>query len=731
MRSALSLGATLSLAASWISAVAAVGQSAPEVCFNACRNSLYPVRFDDMPPEQSPVNKTCHSLRGLASLYLCLEVYCMPEARAAGLEPLNQTCRDAAHTAIPPFGFVSNYSAADIEAVRRVDMDETKKTDVTFREVVLPSEALFGVWWDTLDSVAYVNNYHSYYGSAMIVFWAVVVAIGVANHVILALFNTQVVNRQPLQSVRRLPVYYSWLVSLITVPATFGTRCAQKIGWGTLPPRIQSITIVLFLIVNIVFTIHGYRIVPVNLYFDSAEKQVLRYASDRAGIISFANFPLIWLFGMRNNMLMWLTGWDFGTYNNFHRWVARIATVQAIVHSVGYTILIFKEGGWTYFAYWWTYMFWWTGEIATIIMSLLVGFSFYWIRRQHYELFLVVHIGMSVLMLVMMLLHVSIFDGEYDVFFWAPTFIWTADRLFRALRIMAFNPNFWRTWASATYSASSNIVRVSIPWGSSLYRPSPGTYYYIHVLNGPRCWESHPFTVAAVLDRGQTAGKLLGEQVPLLEADETEPCAAAARGDPHGPDGCAMTFLVRPYDGFTSRLRDAAASSWPGKAPLRVLVDGPYGHTQPLHRFDNVVFVMGGSGIVVALSYLQALTDATTTTPRAVQIHWAVREPEFALDVLRSDIGDALGSSNLSVEIHLTSHARDDGRDWPAQVSIQHGRIDAPSIIALAKAKVADESLAVVACGPAQMADAARETVAGMLSRGDTGVEYFEEGFQW
>lgn len=39
---------------------------------------------------------------------------------------------------------------------------------------------------------------------------------------------------------------------------------------------------------------------------------------------------------------MWLTGWDFGTYNNFHRWVARISTAQAIIHSIGYTLLIFR-----------------------------------------------------------------------------------------------------------------------------------------------------------------------------------------------------------------------------------------------------------------------------------------------------------------------------------------------------------------------------------------------------
>lgn len=75
--------------------------------------------------------------------------------------------------------------------------------------------------------------------------------------------------------------------------------------------------------------------------FSTPTKQVLRYVSDRTGIISFANFPFIWLFGMRNNVALWLTGWDFGTYNNFHRWCARISTIEAVIHSVLYTVLIF------------------------------------------------------------------------------------------------------------------------------------------------------------------------------------------------------------------------------------------------------------------------------------------------------------------------------------------------------------------------------------------------------
>ena len=313
--------------------------------------------------------------------------------------------------------------------------------------------------------------------------------------------------------------------------------------------------------------------------------------------------------------------------------------------------------------------------------------------------------------------------------FWIPVIIWVADRVLRGLRILAFSRKFWNTRATVTFNPSSNIVHLSIPWATSFYKPAAGTYYYLHVLGGPRFWESHPFTVASVLDHGETVTKLMGEQVPLLETDGNDQHGDGEDAEDLDSKACSMTFLIRPYDGFTSRLREMAANAWPRKVPLRVLVDGPYGHTQPFHLYDNVIFVVGGSGIVVPLSYLQNLTG--TVSPRSVQIHWAVREQAFALDVLQNDIGDALGSSNLSVEIHLTSYAYDDMNEWPPQVTVRSGRIDARSTILDARTKAAEGSLAVVACGPAQMADDARKTVVDLLGQGAIRIEYFEESFQW
>lgn len=150
MKLAASLAVFLSYLAIWSSpACAATIRSPDEVCFDACQACLTPVHFDETLWNQTGLLKPCYSPRAIISLYLCLDVYCRPEALAAGLGPLNETCQEHAHTVLPPFSLISNYSAEDVAGVRRFDLNETGKSH-TFREVVIPSEHFFRVWWDTL-----------------------------------------------------------------------------------------------------------------------------------------------------------------------------------------------------------------------------------------------------------------------------------------------------------------------------------------------------------------------------------------------------------------------------------------------------------------------------------------------------------------------------------------------------------------------------------------------------
>ncbi|KAI0004351.1 ferric reductase like transmembrane component [Xylariaceae sp. FL0662B] len=725
-------------------------------CFEACEWTVRPIKFTD-PAGLSPIPRvrSCQSHLALTSLYLCTAFYCTASERTAGLDALNVTCQTSVQLSIPPFSLIANYTADDISHVRRLQHSEWDDA-VTFAEAVIASDQFFTLVFDTLYSWAYAYDRHILYGYAMALFWGVVVAIGLLNRAFITLSHVITNKRRdwrliPLSDPREdsplddngshvLSYPPVWLKRYLTVPATFGYRTAQPFGWYTVPPRIQSATILAFVVMNIVFCAHGYHVFPGNIYFPKVFTQAWRYVSDRTGIISFANFPLIWLFGMRNNFLMWLTGWDFGTYNNFHRWVARVATVEAVIHSVGYTVLVFDRAGWDGFAQYWQIMWWTTGEIATIVMCLLLPLSLYWMRRNVYEAFLILHIVLSVVVLATMWGHISVFSGHYDRIIWICCFFWVLDRMTRALRTLSFNPMFWNTKAKATYDKDANIVRLSIPCTTSLYRPEPGTFYYLHFLNDVRFWESHPFTMSSlrtirdsesVTDAPRSNYDIVEEETSLL------PQSGDSQLIPEhsSPDKATstMTFLIRPYDSSTRRLARAAAATWPRPASFRVIVEGPYGHQQPLHRFESILFIVGGSGIVVPLAYLEVLGRATSRTKR-VHIVWAVREATLASSVLREDLCDAYdGFLSPSLDIYITT-----GDSSPLlaeelkNICVFHHRPEVQDVVVDSVREFGGQgSVAVVACGPSKMADDTRKAVVDMLGQGHMSIEYFEESFNW
>jgi hypothetical protein len=180
----------------------------------------------------------------------------------------------------------------------------------------------------------------------MYYFWIIVLSFGVGARLLASITNIRSREYQAVandESDYPKNQLYPWLKRYITVPAAFGDRCSRPLGWCTIPPRAQTLTIAAFVVLNGVLCCTDYRLTEGNLYWPDKSDQLLRYVSDRTGIISLANFPLVWLFGMRNDVLMWVTGWGFGTYNAFHRWAARVATFQAVIHSLGYTLMIWNS----------------------------------------------------------------------------------------------------------------------------------------------------------------------------------------------------------------------------------------------------------------------------------------------------------------------------------------------------------------------------------------------------
>lgn len=99
----------------------------------------------------------------------------------------------------------------------------------------------------------------------MVYFWIIVVVVGMGSHLISSASNFFAKKRHSISYGNLIGDSCMWLRGSIETPATFGYRCAQKAGWGTVPPRIQSLTVLAFIIINVAVTVHGYRFFKGNI----------------------------------------------------------------------------------------------------------------------------------------------------------------------------------------------------------------------------------------------------------------------------------------------------------------------------------------------------------------------------------------------------------------------------------------------------------------------------------
>lgn len=87
----------------------------------------------------------------------------------------------------------------------------------------------------------------------------------------------------------------------------------QNASWfGVLvsyPSRLESIAVFIYVALNICLLFPHYDLFVENTFWpNDTAAQLARYVGDRSGEMSFAQLPMVYLFGGRNNILIWLTG---------------------------------------------------------------------------------------------------------------------------------------------------------------------------------------------------------------------------------------------------------------------------------------------------------------------------------------------------------------------------------------------------------------------------------------
>ncbi|KAH3686619.1 hypothetical protein WICPIJ_002418 [Wickerhamomyces pijperi] len=358
-----------------------------------------------------------------------------------------------------------------------------------------------------------------------------------------------------------------------------------------LPTNISDTLIIsLFLIYQILATTTGYTILLPNLYQNTHTYQLLDFIGYRSALNSFSMIPLLFFFGIRNNPFIQLTGITITRFLTFHKVLAWSMTIQALIHSLVWTIYTVIEGD---YASWAVDLYWQCGIIGMVCPFLIIGFSHSWVRSTCYELFLLVHQSFSVLFIAMMWYHCNIMGWMGWIY--ATIVIWGYDRIVRFVSVLMnggvkpckltkLNDELIRVVVEAPNSERESI------WHS-------GAFAYLYFLDLKlRFYQSHPFSVM----RSQRV-----------------------------KDRNCFVFVIQVKRGITKKLLQVLDSSHvtSDSKYVNVLMEGPYGAYKPLNQHDQYIFIAGGIGFTAVYSHIVELIQSREKA--VVKLYWVVRSDKY------------------------------------------------------------------------------------------------------
>jgi len=142
------------------------------------------------------------------------------------------------------------------------------------------------------------------------------------------------------------PTLWAKLQQYIFLPALFGSRRLEPLPGhiGYAPGRTLGIFIGIYVVMNVILSSVSFRNFQPNTWFASPQFEMCEYVGNRTGTLSLVNMSIAILFASRNNILIAVTGWSQTAFLTLHRWAARVAALQAVVHSIVYTVAYFEPG---------------------------------------------------------------------------------------------------------------------------------------------------------------------------------------------------------------------------------------------------------------------------------------------------------------------------------------------------------------------------------------------------
>ncbi|KAL4874829.1 ferric reductase NAD binding domain-containing protein [Aspergillus karnatakaensis] len=389
-----------------------------------------------------------------------------------------------------------------------------------------------------------------------------------------------------------------------------------------------------------------YCFLPQPLYYSS-----IRIGSPplaiRAGMLAVAMVPWIMALSTRANFISMLTGIGHERLNVLHRWAGYICLFLSLIHMIPFYIQPIWEHGMlvVYQQYLPSNIYvYGTGLSAFVPLAFLCVHSLPILRAWMYELFVKIHLPVSLIFVSMLFWHTKNFLSSWG-YLWATIAVFVLSYAVRLFYLNWTNPlrlSFMIGEDSAVTILPQNAIKVTVP---TQMRWKPGQYVYLR-MPGIAFFQNHPFTVAS----------LCSDDLP----------------SDYGEEYRDLALVFRPFRGFTRNVLRKAIEFGPFKT-WTAFIEGPYGGMRrQMAAFDDVIFFAGGSGITAIASHLldliKKMREGKAVT-KSVRVIWALRDPE-SIDWFKEELRicrDHAPLNSVHCYFYLTGAKDDSGHPFPVQ----------------------------------------------------------------
>ncbi|SCV70272.1 BQ2448_1666 [Microbotryum intermedium] len=424
------------------------------------------------------------------------------------------------------------------------------------------------------------------------------------------------------------------------------TLLASK-WWLGLANPLQVGLIVLLLVVNVVSVL----VISVDWkQTDDAHWNAIHVVALRCGWLSLAQLPAIIALTGRNSLVQLVTGIQYQHLRFAHRafawWIVFFGALHTIEASVATAKWFGGEGVEN------LYRDNYLGVTGLVIVGgcfLVVFFSLPAIRRRYYELFLVMHITGSGLILGGLVYHIS----STRVLLWVAIGLWGVERLLRLCKLVSIRLLTRLQLRTPVVKASATLIEGAIVLRVPFHGTwEAGQHAYIGIwdkafASQPQVYgQLHPFSIANV-PRSGTLDEW--EEIQLAEFK-------GVRQAGQTPTAHEMLFIIRTRGGMTKVVADQLVKSPTGSMEFMVSVEGPYGGAVDTEEFQEILFLAGGTGISHIMSMLEDVIHKVRVSyskARVIRLIWTVQSVEQSIWTLSSLLESAKEAFEADVELRL------------------------------------------------------------------------------